>query len=181
MNEQWQHAPLNGVRVFCPAVARDRRGLFVKTYHQGQFAEQGVNFETREEFFSISGKNVLRGMHFQIPPHDHAKLVTCLRGRILDVLVDLRRSEPTYRTAWSAELTEENRRVLYIPSGLAHGFLSLTDDALVHYKTTTVHSPEHDAGIRWDSFGFPWPTANPVLSARDAAFPVMNDFESPFA
>ena len=180
-HDQWQRAPLAGVLVHSPTIMTDKRGVFVKTFHHGMFAEAGVRFEMQEEFFSLSAKNVIRGMHFQEPPHDHAKLVMCLGGQILDVVVDLRKSQPTFGKAWFLELSEQNRRVLYIPPGLAHGFLSLTDDSLTHYKTTAMHSPAHDKGIRWDSFGLQWPVTNAVLSERDAALPALGDFESPFA
>jgi len=176
----WQHAPLNGVLVFSPRLVSDKRGIFAKTFHSESFAQQGVRFALREEFYSISAKNVIRGMHFQSPPHDLGKLVMCLQGRLLDVVVDLRRSQPTFGRWWSIELSADNSRVLFVPSGLAHGFLSLADGSMTHYKTTAVHSPAHDQGIRWDSFGFTWPVSSPVLSERDMNLPRLDDFKSPF-
>jgi dTDP-4-dehydrorhamnose 3,5-epimerase/CDP-3, 6-dideoxy-D-glycero-D-glycero-4-hexulose-5-epimerase len=174
--------PLPGAHVLEPRVLGDERGDFVKTFHAGVFVALGLEFQPVEEFYSTSRRGVLRGMHFQRPPHDHAKLVYCIQGAVLDVLLDLRRSRPTYGQAASVHLSRENHRLLYVPAGLAHGFLALTDDAVMVYKTTTVHAPSHDAGIRWDGFGFDWKlTAAPVLSARDRGFPVLSEFDSPFA
>lgn len=172
--------PLPGVRLIKPKVFEDARGDFVKTFHCGLFRDLGIDFTPVEEFYSTSRKNVLRGMHFQLPPHDHSKLVYCIRGRVLDVLVDLRPGSPGYGCFASAELSRENRSQFYIPSGIAHGFLALEDDSVMVYKTTTVHAPSHDAGIRWDSFGFDWGVDSPICSPRDLAFPSMADFVSPF-
>lgn len=172
--------PLPGVHLLQPKVFTDHRGDFVKTYHAGAFAELGLSFEPVEEFFSTSHKGVLRGMHFQLPPHDHDKLVYCVRGRVLDVLLDMRRKSPTYGKSVSAELSRENHHQFFIPRGIAHGFLSLEDDSVMVYKTSTVHAPSHDAGIRWDSFGFAWPAgASYIISSRDQQFPALSEFVTP--
>lgn len=173
--------PLPGVRLIKPKVFEDARGDFVKTFHVGLFHEIGIDFTPVEEFYSTSRKNVLRGMHFQLPPHDHAKLVYCVRGRVLDVLLDLRKDSPSYSCFTSAELSRENHYQFYIPSGVAHGFLALEDDSVMVYKTSTVHAPSHDAGIRWDSFGFEWGFEFPICSTRDLAFPNLSNFVSPFS
>jgi len=172
--------PLPGARVLAPRVFQDQRGDFVKTFHEPDFAALKINFQPREEFFSTSKRGVLRGMHFQLPPHDHDKLVYCVRGAALDVIVDLRRASPAFGKCASVELSAENRLLFFIPKGFAHGFLALRDDTVMIYKTSTVHAPAHDAGIRWDSFGFHWPEKNPVLSERDRSFPAVADFNSPF-
>lgn len=173
--------PLPGVHLLQPKVFTDNRGDFVKTYHTGAFAELGISFTPVEEFFSTSHKGVLRGMHFQLPPHDHAKLVYCIRGRVLDVLLDLRKNSPTYGKTASAELSRENHHQFYIPSGVAHGFLSLEDNSVMIYKTSTVHAPSHDAGILWDSFGFEWPQgASYTISPRDQKLPALSAFLNPF-
>ncbi len=172
---------LPGAFLLEPPIFKDARGSFVKTYHAGKFAEFGVAPHFVEEFFSASARNVVRGMHFQNPPQDQAKLVYCIQGRVLDVLLDLRRGSPAFGQAVSRELSAENRLMFYIPTGIAHGFLSLEDDSVMVYKTTTVHSPAHDAGLRWDSFGFNWPLAGPPLvSERDAKFPAWSEFTTPF-
>jgi len=171
---------LPGLQIIRPRVFRDERGCFVKTFHAGQFRELGLNFEPHEEFFSTSAKGVLRGMHFQRPPAAHAKLVYCVAGSVLDVVLDLRKNCPTFGHSCARELSAANHDMFFIPVGFAHGFLALDDGATMVYQTNTIHSPEHDAGVRWDSFGFDWPVNNPVLSDRDQKFPSLRDFSSPF-
>lgn len=172
--------PLQGAFLVKPPLFTDHRGSFVKTFHKDLFQNFGVNPVFAEEFFSTSGKGVIRGMHFQTPPADHHKYVFCLHGAVQDVILDLRTSSPTFGQHFSAELSAENRLGFFIPSGCAHGFLSLTEGSLMIYKTTTPHTPACDAGIRWDSFAFDWGVADPVISARDAAFPALADFKTPF-
>ena len=129
----------------------------------------------------MSGKNVLRGMHFQRPPAAHDKLVYCPVGKVLDVVLDLRPTAKGARSrCFSHELSAQNREMLFIPAGCAHGFLALEDDSMMVYQTSTVHSPSHDAGVLWNSFGFDWPVKNPILSERDQKFPALCDFQSPF-
>ena len=173
---------LAGLVVLEPRVFTDLRGTFVKTFHATAFRELGLDFVPREEYFSTSHKNVVRGMHFQVPPADHAKLVYCVTGAVLDVVLDLRRNSPTCGGTFAGELSETNRRSLFIPTGFAHGFLALTDHALMVYKTSTVHDPACDRGIHWQSFGFAWPLggAAPILSPRDEALPPLAEFKSPF-
>jgi dTDP-4-dehydrorhamnose 3,5-epimerase len=171
---------LDGVFLLRPDIFRDHRGLFVKTYQTKMFADLGIAFIPKEEFFSISNRNVVRGMHFQIPPYDHAKIVYCLNGSILDVVVDLRKSSATYRQCWASELNDKSRELVFIPRGCAHGFLSREDGTLVVYATSTEYSPEQDKGVRWDSFGFDWQCTKPILSERDTSFPPLGAFASPF-
>jgi dTDP-4-dehydrorhamnose 3,5-epimerase len=173
---------LAGLVCLHPKIFTDHRGSFVKTFHEQAFRDLGLSFETREEFFSTSNQHVIRGMHFQIPPADHAKLVYCVTGAVLDVVLDIRRNSPTYGRASAEELSETNRRALFIPAGFAHGFLSLTEGSLMVYKTNTVHNPACDKGIRWNSFGFDWPlgAAVPILSKRDLELPPFAEFNSPF-
>jgi len=173
-------ADLEGVFVLQPAVFEDQRGSFVKTYHIDAFREAGIPFVAREEFFSTSRKDVVRGMHFQMPPEAHDKLVYCPVGAVLDVVIDLRKSSRTFGKTFSRELSAKNREMLFIPIGFAHGFLSLADDTMMVYQTSTVHSPANDAGILWNSIGFEWPVKNPILSTRDKGFPALSDFKSPF-
>jgi dTDP-4-dehydrorhamnose 3,5-epimerase/CDP-3, 6-dideoxy-D-glycero-D-glycero-4-hexulose-5-epimerase len=172
--------PFPGVHLLKPAAFQDQRGDFVKTFNVDAFVALGICFKPVEEFFSTSRKNVLRGMHFQLPPYDHDKLVYCIRGRVLDVLFDLRRSSPTHGQVTSTELSRENHHQFYIPKGVAHGFLALEDDSVMVYKTSTVHRPTHDAGIRWDSIGFDWGINTPIVSARDVGFGSLSEFATPF-
>jgi dTDP-4-dehydrorhamnose 3,5-epimerase len=169
-----------GLLVLQPRLFADHRGVFVKTFHDTRFRELGMAFQPREEFFSTSANHVLRGMHFQLPPAAHAKLVYCLHGRVLDVVLDLRRKSATYGRVFARELNAVSRELLFVPVGFAHGFLSLTDDSLMVYKTDAVHSPAHDTGIAWNSFGFDWPVAKPIISERDSKFPAWPAFQSPF-
>ena len=176
---QFAHELLPGATLVSLKRFEDARGSFVKTYARSVFEAAGVDFDFREEFYSFSHKDVVRGMHFQLPPHDHAKLVYCPAGVVLDVLVDLRRGAGFGRVA-SVVLSADEPAILVIPSGIAHGFKALRDESLMVYKTSTEHAPSHDAGIRWDSFGFDWDVAAPIVSARDAGHPALADFASPF-
>jgi dTDP-4-dehydrorhamnose 3,5-epimerase len=174
------HEPLPGVKVFKPFVFEDARGSFVKPFHEGHLADHGIAMTVREEFYSISVKDVLRGMHFQTPPHAHQKLIYCVSGRVIDVLLDLRRVSPTFGQSISLELSAQNHHVLYVPIGFAHGFLSMEDQSCLVYKTDAVHAPQHDVGIHWNSFGFEWPTDTPLISDRDLTHPMFAEFSSPF-
>jgi len=153
----------------------DLRGSFVKTYARSIFESHGEAFDLREEFYSVSHKDVIRGMHFQLPPHDHVKLVYCPVGAVLDVLVDLRPGPGAGRVATTV-LGADEPAILVIPKGVAHGFKALRDESLMVYKTSTEHAPSHDAGIRWDSFGFDWQCSSPVISDRDRTHPGLAEF-----
>ena len=173
------HEPLPGVKVLRPFVHADARGNFVKPFHEEQLAAHGIAMAVREEFYSTSVKNVLRGMHYQIPPHAHQKLIYCLSGRVLDVVLDLRRSSPSFGKFAAVELSAENHHVIHIPAGFAHGFVSLEDHSCLVYKTDAVHSAPHDKGVRWDSFGFDWPlpAEELIIAPRDLAHPAWGDPE----
>ncbi|NJK90788.1 MAG: dTDP-4-keto-6-deoxy-D-glucose epimerase [Blastochloris sp.] len=158
----------------------DDRGDFVKSYHEHLLREHGIEFTLREEFYSTSRKGVLRGMHFQKPPMDHFKIVICLAGSVHDVVIDLRIGSPTYGQAEGFHLSAVIPALLFIPPGFAHGFLALEEGSLMHYKTSEVHSPEHDSGIKWNSFGYDWGVHDVMLSNRDKALPGLGDFKSPF-
>ena len=159
---------------------KDDRGEFVKTFNDDAFSRFGIPFAPKEIVFSISAKNVVRGMHFQVPPSDHHKLVSCSSGAILDVVVDLRKGSPSFGRHAAFNLNETNRHVLMIPRGFAHGFLALEERSLVAYATDTVHDPSSDSGIAWDGFGFEWPVESPVVSDKDRNLPALASFESPF-
>ena len=164
-----------------PQVHEDERGLFIKIFHAPTFHVRGLALEFGEEYYSVSRKGVLRGLHFHLPPQEHAKLLYCAAGSVLDAVVDLRRGSPTFGKHLIVELGPRNRTALYLPPGLAHGFYATSAEALMVYKTTTPYSPKHDAGLRWDSCGIPWPDPSPILSSRDRDFPTMERFESPFS
>lgn len=162
-----------------PAFA-DNRGIFVKTFHETTLAEAGIHFTLKESYFSLSHKNVIRGMHFQLSPHQHSKIVFCPKGAILDVIVDLRKDSPTFGQFHAEELSENNHLAYYIPEGFAHGFKALTDDAMTYYLVSSEYHKQSDTGIRWDSFGFDWHCDNPIISDRDKSFATLKDFQSPF-
>lgn len=157
----------------------DARGAFVKTHAVSALARLGIHFELREEFYSLSRRDVVRGMHLQLPPHDHDKIVYCPQGRALDVLLDLRKGEG-YGRSRGVLLGAGEPALVFIPRGVAHGFKALEDDTLMVYKTSSEHAPTHDAGVRWDSFGFDWDCAAPLTSERDCRHPALADFDSPF-
>lgn len=161
---------LDGVYEIENDIIRDDRGIFIKTFHYDVFENKGLEKNFKESFYSVSKKNVIRGMHYQIPPHDHAKLVYVVSGKILDVVVDIRDGSETYGKYFSTRLSAENGKSLYMAKGFAHGFLTLSDHATVVYMTTTVHNPESDSGISWDSFGLDWGCSAPILSSRDLSF-----------
>lgn len=163
-----------------PAVVVDQRGTFVKTFHAPSFAEAGLETEFVEAYHSRSRQGVLRGLHFQLPPHDHAKLVYCSDGIVLDAVVDLRVGSPTFGRHRLSELSAGQANALYVPPGLAHGFCVVDGEAVIHYQVSTVFRPEHDTGIHWDSAGIPWPVKNPVVSERDMSFAGLDEYQSPF-
>ncbi len=172
--------PLEGAALLSLPAFHDNRGSFIKTFHENTLEEYGITFQTKESYYSFSHKDVIRGMHFQTPPHQHAKIVFCPYGAILDVIVDLRKASPTYGQYFAQELSGENHKAYYIPEGFAHGFKALTDKTMTYYLVSSVYSRDHDTGIHYDSFGFDWKTENPVLSPRDLSFPDLPGFQTPF-
>lgn len=175
-----KQSKISGCFELQPKVFEDARGRFVKVFHEQAFADKGLETAYAEEYYSVSYGNVVRGMHFQLPPMDHVKMVYCVEGEVLDAVVDLRVGSPTYGQFELFELGSAKANTIYIPKGMAHGFCALSERAIMVYKVGTVYSPTHDTGIRWDSVGIPWPTAEAVLSDRDSSFPPFEDFISPF-
>jgi dTDP-4-dehydrorhamnose 3,5-epimerase len=171
---------LNGVYIIDNLQFEDNRGVFCKTYHEDFFVKNELCSNFKESYYSTSQANVIRGMHFQSPPYDHEKLVYVPNGEILDVVLDLRKKSKTFGEHISVNLSEENRRSIYIPKGLAHGFKSLKDNTITVYNVATVYNSDYDTGIRWDSFGMDWKVENPIISKRDQKFIEFNEFESPF-
>ncbi|MFA6902684.1 MAG: dTDP-4-dehydrorhamnose 3,5-epimerase [Gallionellaceae bacterium] len=163
-----------------PNTFRDNRGTFVKTYHNDIFAEMGLRTDWKEEYYSVSNRGVIRGMHFQTPPMQHAKMVYCLQGTVQDVILDLRTGSPSYGTCISIELSSEKANIIYLPEGVAHGFCTLTEQAIMQYKVTSVYSSQHDSGILWNSIPMDWQCTAPTLSDRDASFIRLANFLSPF-
>ena len=154
----------------------DSRGTFVKNFNAPVFEKYGINFICRESFYSVSKKNVIRGMHFQVAPFDGYKLVTAVSGHVLDVILDLRRNSRTFGKYMTVDLYAEHADAVLIPPDCAHGFLAMEDNCILNYQTGAEYSPEHDFGIRYDSFGFEWPCSNPVISPRDLTHPSFSDY-----
>lgn len=175
-----QESKLKGCLKLIPKTFVDQRGQFTKVFHEKTFKDLGLETTFKEEYFSVSYRGVLRGMHFQTPPEDHVKLVYCSQGSVLDVVLDIRRGSPTYGQVEAFELTGNKGECLYIPKGFAHGFYTLSESATMVYKVSTMHSPSNDEGILWSSFGMKWPNQHPTLSQRDSSFAPLDDFRSPF-
>ena len=161
-------------------VFRDHRGSFVKHFHAAELSQAGIGTAFAEEYHTYSHRGVLRGMHFQIPPMEYAKIVCCISGEVLDAVVDLRVGSPMYGKCELFPLNGGNPRLIYLPPGLAHGFYVTGDHALMLYQVTRPYSPVHDTGIVWNSAEIPWPSMDPILSERDRSFPPLSGFASPF-
>jgi dTDP-4-dehydrorhamnose 3,5-epimerase len=167
-------SPLPGVFVIELEHLTDERGFFARSYCAEEFAARGFGPLLRQCSVSYNARaGTLRGMHFQGAPHEEHKLVRCTAGAVFDVVVDVRKTSPTYRRWYAAELTAANRLSLFIPPGFAHGFMSLTDHAEVYYMISAAHAPQSSRGFRWNdpAFGIEWPLTPTVISARDASYP----------
>jgi dTDP-4-dehydrorhamnose 3,5-epimerase len=171
---------ISGCYEIQPVLVKDDRGVFVKTIHCEEFHSRGLCADWREQYYSTSKKGVLRGLHFQIPPHDHVKLVYCVTGSVQDVVLDLRVGSPTYGKTVMLELSARKGNMIYLTKGLAHGFCTPNELATLVYNVSSFYKPEADKGVRWDSVGVNWPISSPLLSDRDRSFPAFDEFESPF-
>lgn len=180
---------IEGVLMIEPNLFRDDRGYFLESFNEREFNDKiypilghKINFCQDNESMSFYG--VLRGLHFQRPPYSQSKLVRCVRGRVLDVVVDIRKGSPTYGKYVSEELTEDNHLQFFIPRGFAHGFAVLSETAVFQYKCDEFYHPEADGGISIldDTLGIDWkiPAENVNLSEKDTKHPLLKDFDSPF-
>ena len=167
-----------------PTVFGDARGYFLESYNQNKFEEVVGKTSFVQDNESKSSKGVLRGLHFQKPPFQQAKLVRCIEGKVLDVAVDIRKNSKTYGKHISVLLSGENKRQLFVPRGFAHGFLVLSDSATFAYKVDNTYAPDHDAGIRWNDkeFNIQWgmEDSEVIVSEKDAELPFFSKLESPF-
>lgn len=175
-----EHTGIPDLLIIKPLVHKDRRGFFFESYNRRDFfAATGVKDVFVQDNHSRSGKGVLRGLHFQTGRMAQSKLVRCLRGEIFDVAVDLRKDSPAFGRWAAVRLTEDNKKMLYVPRGFAHGFLVLTESAEVFYKTDNFYSAPHESGIRWDDpeLGIRWPSISgtPVLADKDSRLPLLKD------
>ncbi len=158
--------------------AGDNRGSFTKTFNEDLFKENGLCINFKESYFSVSDKDVIRGMHFQVPPFDGHKLVYVTRGSVIDVVLDLRKDSKTFGKSISVDLSEYNHRSIYIPKGLAHGFKSLEDNTTLVYNVSEVYNRDCDYGVHYNSFGFDWGVKAPIISERDCTFETFEEFSS---
>lgn len=175
---------IDGVVIIEPRIFKDTRGYFFESYSKKEFDEKvrPVNFVQDNE--SMSTKGVMRGLHFQRPPFTQSKLVRCVKGRVFDVAVDIRKGSPTYGKHVAVELSEDNHRQFFVPRGFAHGFAVLSDIAVFQYKCDNYYHPEADGGISIadESLGIDWQidSRNAILSEKDLKHALLKDFESPF-
>lgn len=183
---QFEDTAIAGVKIVTPKKHGDARGFFSEVYKQSDWRAAGFDLDFVQDNHSYSAPaGTLRGLHFQIDPAAQDKLVRVVRGRILDVAVDLRRSSPMFGKHVAVELSAENWRQLLVPIGFAHGFVTLEPDTEVLYKVTSLYSPTHDRGLAWDDpdLGIDWriPAGGPLLSERDRQWPRLRDLADTFA
>ena len=173
---------LEGLWVIKPKVFADTRGYFLESYNRQFFASNGLNLDFVQDNQSLSHKGVLRGLHFQNPPFAQGKLVRVITGAVYDVAVDIRKNSPTYGKYYGAELTEENKLMMYIPEGFAHGFLTLRDNTVFSYKCTNFYSKVSEDCIKWDdaTIGINWNVENPFLSEKDLQGKKFTELKSMF-
>lgn len=172
-------APLKNILVITPDVYSDNRGSFLETFRVEWLKEYGLDVEFVQDNISVSQKDVVRGLHYQLPPASQVKLVMAAHGKILDVAVDMRKNSSTFGQHFSTILSAENRTMLLIPSGFAHGFSVLSEEATVYYKCNNYYNKELERGIRWDDPGLKidWKVSKPILSDKDRVLPEMNDLK----
>jgi dTDP-4-dehydrorhamnose 3,5-epimerase len=180
----FETTPIKDLLIYTPRVFRDERGYFFESYNEETFKQEGITTRFVQDNQSFSRKGVLRGLHFQRPPFPQAKLVRVIKGAIWDVAVDLRTTSPTYKQWFGIELSDNNFKQLYIPRGFAHGFVVLSDEAIVAYKTDNFYHPEADGGIRYNDpaigINWPFPIDENNLSPKDKNLPFLDAIGSIF-
>jgi len=182
---KFKNTPIEDLIVIEPNIFGDQRGYFLESFNLQQFEENVREIKFVQDNESKSTKGVLRGLHFQKPPFEQAKLVRCVEGEVLDVAVDLRKDSATYGSHYAIKLSGENKKQLFVPRGFAHGFVVLSNEAVFAYKVDNTYAPSHDSGILWndESLDIDWILdSNEIkLSAKDEIQQKFNDFESPFS
>jgi dTDP-4-dehydrorhamnose 3,5-epimerase len=176
---QIKQLKLSGVFEITPSPHEDARGFFMRTFDEKIFADDGLQRHWVQENHSRSeGKGIIRGLHLQFPPHSETKLVRCIRGSVLDVFVDLRKGSPSFGKWGSIELSEQNKKMVFIPKGFAHGFCTLTAESEVLYKVDDYYHPESEGGILWSDkdLSIPWPVNDPIISDKDSRLPTLREF-----
>lgn len=173
---------INGLLIIEPKVFADSRGYFFESYNETIFRKKGIDVSFLQDNQSLSNSGVLRGLHFQAPPFDQGKLVRVITGAVLDIAVDIRKHSPTYGKYVAIELTEENKTMFYIPSGFAHGFLTLRDNTIFSYKCTNVYDKASEGTILWNDtdLNINWNIESPILSEKDQLGTPFSNFITPF-
>jgi dTDP-4-dehydrorhamnose 3,5-epimerase len=173
---------IDGLLIIKPTIYGDERGHFFESYREDFMKSHGITPNFVQDNQSLSSKGILRGFHFQREPYSQGKLVRVIKGSVLDVAVDIRHKSPTYGHHFGIELNEENKTMFYIPSGFAHGFLTLEDNTVFAYKCTNYYNKESEGSILWNSksLNINWGIDNPILSAKDQIAPDFENFRSPF-
>lgn len=171
-----------GLYIIQPKVFKDDRGYFFESYNGELFNKLGLNLNFIQDNQSLSNKGIIRGMHFQQPPHAQGKLVRVIKGAVQDVVIDIRKNSKTYGQHLSVDLTEENFTMMYIPQGFAHGFATLENQTIFAYKCTDVYHPETEGGLAWDdaAFNIQWKIEDPIMSPKDKLYQPFSEFKSPF-
>lgn len=179
---QIEKTEIEGLLIIRPKVFEDDRGHFFESFNKNIFFKNGLSLEFVQDNQSLSNKNVLRGLHFQSPPYAQGKLIRVIKGSVLDVAVDIRKSSPTYGKHLIINLSEQNKIMFYIPEGFAHGFLTLEDNTIFSYKCTNFFNKESEGSLFWNDLelNINWGIANPILSDKDKVAPLFNSFNSPF-
>jgi dTDP-4-dehydrorhamnose 3,5-epimerase len=175
---KFENISIEGVKIIKNNLLFDNRGSFIKTFNSNLF--ENNNFEIKEQYFSFSKKNVIRGMHFQNPPSHYTKLVSVISGEIMDVILDIRKNSKTYGLVFSTKLSRTNGISIYLPKGIAHGFLTLKSNTIVSYLQSSCYNIQNDSGIKYDTINFEWGISNPIISDRDLKFESFKDFKSSF-
>ncbi len=178
-----EQTPLNGLMVINPRVFNDHRGYFFESYNHLQFSQHVANVEFVQDNQSLSQQGVLRGLHFQKPPFAQGKLVRVIKGSVFDVAVDIRKQSPTFGQWFGLELSESNFKMLYIPPGFAHGFLTLENNTIFSYKCTNTYHPESEDALLWNDtdLNIIWPTVDTLyISEKDRQANQFNGFNTPF-
>ena len=172
---------ISGVMVIEPMVFKDERGFFFENYKESEMNRKGIKFKFVQDNSSFSDANVLRGLHFQVPPYEQGKLVRVITGKILDVAVDIRVNSPTYGKYASEILSGENKKMLWVPPGFAHGFYTY-EPSFVHYKVTKEYNKDAESGIIWndETIDIKWESDNVNLSSKDRLWKKLKDIDSPF-
>ncbi|MEM9023011.1 MAG: dTDP-4-dehydrorhamnose 3,5-epimerase [Bacteroidota bacterium] len=173
---------LEGLVELQPRVFEDPRGYFFESYNAAVFTENGIDVAFHQDNQSLSQKGVLRGLHFQNPPHAQGKLVRVIKGAVLDVSVDIRKGSSTYGQHAAITLTESQKNMIWIPPGFAHGFLTLEDETIFAYKCSGFYNKEAEGGLRWDDpdLHIDWGVTDPLVSEKDRQHPFFRDFSSLF-